>query len=85
MRGCARVSAVFQVLIGLALAITVMSFYFSSSLPMWEYRSPDGSYVLGWRTAVVFLLILAATQWISLLAFGAIRRRWERRRRHQME
>jgi hypothetical protein len=36
----------------------------------WESQSPDGnSYYLTWRSALVFALIVGATQWTSLVMF----------------
>jgi hypothetical protein len=36
----------------------------------WESQSPDGnSYILTWRSALVFALIVGATQWTSLVMF----------------
>ena len=84
MRGRTRVAVVIQVFLGLALAVVAVNFYFSS-LPMWEYRAEDGSYVLGWRTAIVLLLIVVATQWISHLLFREIRRSREKSRRRSVE
>jgi hypothetical protein len=81
MRGRARAAALIRTFLGLALAVTIMSFYFNSRVPMWEYRAPDGSYVIGWRTAAVFLLIVAATQWLAVLVFRQIRRAREKSRR----
>lgn len=85
MRGRARVVALIQVLLGLAMAASIIIFYLSSSLPMWEYRAPDGSYVIGWRTAVVFVLIVATTQWISSFVFREIKRSREKPRPRSME
>jgi hypothetical protein len=62
-----------QVLLGLALGAAMADLYVSARVPMWENQSPDGSYIIGWRSAVVFLLLLATTQWISFLAFRRIR------------
>jgi hypothetical protein len=38
--------------------------------PFWESQSPDGnSYLLSWRSALVFALIVGATQWTSFVMF----------------
>lgn len=59
------------VIIGLGIAIS----WLDSEVPLWESRSPDGPYyVLGWRTAVILLLLLCAAQWLSFAIFRKIKR-----------
>jgi hypothetical protein len=59
-----------QIFSGLVSSVAIIALYIFTGVPMWEHQSPDGnSYILGWRTAIVFLVLFAITQWISLLAF----------------
>ena len=40
---------------------------------VWEKHSPDGTFVVGWRSDALFLLLVAVTQGISFFAFRLIR------------
>ncbi len=65
-----------QVLFGLVLcmAIAVWSLYSRLSF-FWETSYPDGSNPITWRSDVMFLLLLAITQWITFWVFRRFRRR----------
>jgi len=45
----------------------------------WEARYPDGSSPITWRSDLVLLILLAATQGISFLVFHRIRLKGPRR------
>ena len=67
---------VFQVLFGLLLCVaTALWLTYYSNLPFfWEKQSPDGSYEISlWRSGLLFLLLLAVTQWLSSRVFRRIR------------
>ena len=58
-----------QVLFGLAWS-AMLSIAWLYLGPFWESMSPDGnSYALTWRSDLALVLLVAATQWISVLVF----------------
>lgn len=58
------------VLCGLVLCMTIAIGLIYSSIPIfWEREIQPYVYSITWRSGVVFLLLLAVTQWISLLVF----------------
>ena len=60
----------FQVLLGLVLCIVIAVGLMYSRLPFfWEAHYPDGSYPITWRSGLLFLVLLAVTQWIAFLIF----------------
>ena len=64
---CGRFSL--QILLGIFCSLVVAYVFIYFGL-FWESQSPDGnSYILTWRSALVFALIVGATQWISLAMF----------------
>ncbi len=69
-----RHHVVTEVLVGLALCAGVASglIFYSHSF-FWEARYPDGSSPITWRSDLVLLILLAATQGISFLVFHRIR------------
>jgi hypothetical protein len=61
---------ILQILFGLALCVWIGTFLVNSSLAFtWEHHYPFGLNPPTWRSAVVLLLLIAITQWISLWAF----------------
>ena len=59
-----------KILCGLVLGVCISVAYVKLGFPLWEEQSPDGnSYIIGWRSAVVFILLLAATQYSTFLVF----------------
>jgi hypothetical protein len=65
---------VVQVLFGLALCVAVAVCLTYSSLPFfWERGDPQPHvYTITWRSGLVFLVLLAAAQWVSVLIFRRI-------------
>jgi hypothetical protein len=58
-----------QILLGIFCSL-VFAYVLLNLGPFWESQSPDGnSYLLSWRSALVFALIVGATQWASLVLF----------------
>jgi len=66
----------FQVALGTALCIGIAAGLIYSPFQLfWEHEDEPHVYSITWRSAVVFLLLLLFTQWISHLIFGWIGRR----------
>jgi hypothetical protein len=63
-----------QIAFGFVLGVGILWAWLDSSLPLWEVRSPDGSYLLGWRSAIVALSVLPGSQCISFLIFKELTR-----------
>jgi hypothetical protein len=58
-----------QILLGIFCSLVVAYVFLYLGL-FWESQSPDGnSYILTWRSALVFVLIVGATQWTSFVMF----------------
>jgi hypothetical protein len=58
-----------QIFLGIFCSVVVAYVFLYLGL-FWESQSPDGnSYILTWRSALVFALIVGATQWTSLVMF----------------
>lgn len=75
----AKAKVFFQVLAGLAMGAAVSVWLVYSSVPIfWEHEDPQQHdvYSLTWRSALMFFLIVAATQGFSFLMF-----RWRRKPR----
>jgi hypothetical protein len=67
---------ILQVLFGLALCVGIGAVLIYSSLPIfWEHEEllDPGVYSLTWRSGVMLVLLLAATQGISFLVCRRIR------------
>jgi hypothetical protein len=61
---------IFQVLFGIVLSIVIAVGLTYSRLPFfWEAHYPDGSYPITWRSGLLFVFLLAVTQWIAFLIF----------------
>lgn len=60
--------AVLQVLLGLFLCALLADAWLYLG-PFWESFNPDGSSNITWRTGLAFVLLIAATQWISSYVF----------------
>jgi hypothetical protein len=59
-----------QIVFGLGLcAAVVFGLIYSPIAFFWETPNPDGSFSETWRSCLVLLLLLIATQWISSLVF----------------
>jgi len=71
---------ILQVLFGLALCVGIGVALIYSSLPIfWEHEDLQPHvYSLTWRSGVMLVLLLAATQGISFLVFSCVR--WGRAR-----
>jgi hypothetical protein len=64
-----------QVFVGLALCAVFASVLLHSAFCFsWERHLPDGTFIVGWKSDVLFLLLAAITQGVSFLAFRLIRR-----------
>jgi hypothetical protein len=62
-----------RVVFGVILGILVLWGCAYSSLPLWEVRSPSGSYSLDWHSGVVTLGVIVVTQIFSGLAFKRLK------------
>jgi CDP-diglyceride synthetase len=59
-----------QILFGIVLSVVVAVGATYSRIPFfWETHYPDGSYPITWRSGLLFLVIVAITQWIASLFF----------------
>jgi len=68
-----------QVVFGVALCIATAVAWVYSPLPMfWEIEDQPRVYSITWRSALAFLALMIATQWLSLLLFRRLRRRHSR-------
>lgn len=66
---------VLQVLFGMLLCVTTAIALTYSRFPFfWETQYPDGSCPISWRSGLVFLVLLGATQWIAFLLFRLLSR-----------
>jgi hypothetical protein len=64
---------VLQIFSGLIVCIAIATWLIYSSVPMfWEHETQSHVYSITWRSGLVFLLILAVTQWVSFLVFRRI-------------
>lgn len=68
---------ILQVLFGLALCAVAgyVLIYYSKIPLLWEHEEPldPGVYSLTWRSGVMLVLLMAATQGISFLVFRVVR------------
>jgi|NGEPerStandDraft_6_1074524.scaffolds.fasta_scaffold21131_3 membrane protein DedA with SNARE-associated domain len=54
-----------QILVGLALWVSIIAVLTYSAFPFfWEHEDAPHVYSLTWRSAIVALALLAASQWI---------------------
>jgi len=58
-----------QITVGLFLCIGVVWAWLDSGFPLWEVELEDGSYAIGWRSALVVFAVLLACQGVSYLIF----------------
>jgi len=67
---------VLQIFFGLLLCLPITAWLTYSSVTFfWEHQTAQPHvYPVTWRSGLVFLLLLAVTQWISLIVFRRIRR-----------
>jgi hypothetical protein len=64
-----------QVLLGLALWVSVIAALTYSSFPFfWEHEDAPHVYTLTWRSGVLSVALLAASQWIVARIFRMIRK-----------
>ena len=69
-----------KVFVGLALCVVIATLILYSKLSfLWEPKDPEGTFPLTWRSDVVILLLLSATQGLSFLAFRLMRLRGRKR------
>lgn len=69
-----RYRVAWKVLLGVLLAMAVgYSILFSSFPLFWESQYVDGSYPITWRSDLVFLLVLAASEGVVFSAYRIVR------------